>query len=82
MAIESQSSPVAIFAVVGATGQQGGATARALLADGATVRALVRDSHSSKAQDLAARGAALVTADLDDPNSVRAAFTGATAVLP
>lgn len=81
MTTESESSPVPIFAVVGATGQQGGATARALLADGATVRALVRDPHSAKAKDLAARGAALVTADLDDPNSVRAAFTGATAVF-
>lgn len=36
-----------VFAVVGATGQQGGATARALLTAGARVRALVRDPTSA-----------------------------------
>jgi uncharacterized protein YbjT (DUF2867 family) len=35
-----------VIAVVGSTGQQGGATARALLSAGATVRALVRDPEN------------------------------------
>lgn len=70
-----------VFAVVGATGQQGGATARALLASGAGVRALVRDPQSAPAQSLAQRGAQLVRADLDDAASLRAAFTGVDGVF-
>lgn len=35
-----------VFAVVGASGQQGGATVRALLAAGVGVRALVRDPQT------------------------------------
>ena len=46
------------FAVVGATGRQGGATARALLEAGASVRALTRDPNSESAQALAASGSA------------------------
>lgn len=38
-----------VVAVVGATGQQGGATVRALLDEGATVRGLVRDPEAAKA---------------------------------
>jgi uncharacterized protein YbjT (DUF2867 family) len=64
------------YAVVGATGQQGGATARALLAAGAGVRALVRDPASDAATALRAAGAELARADLTDTDSLRAAFTG------
>ncbi|KAI2615484.1 NAD(P)-binding protein [Hypoxylon sp. NC1633] len=47
--------------VLGATGKQGSATARALLSSGThTVRALVRNASSEKAQALAAAGAELV----------------------
>ena len=70
-----------IIAVVGATGQQGGATVRALLDQGATVRGLVRDLHAAKAQALAERGVQLVRADLKDPRSLRAALTGTDAVF-
>ncbi|WP_219065794.1 NmrA family NAD(P)-binding protein [Candidatus Mycobacterium methanotrophicum] len=70
-----------VVAVVGATGQQGGATARALLAAGASVRALVRDPQKPVAQELAAAGAQLVVADLDDPATIRAAFNGASRVF-
>ena len=70
-----------VFAVVGATGQQGGATARALLKSGAGVRALVRDPQSAPAQALAQQGAQLVRADLNDVASVRAAFTGVDGVF-
>ncbi len=65
-----------LFAVIGATGQQGGATARALLAAGAGVRALVRDPRAQPARALADRGAEVVRADIDDPASIRSALTG------
>ncbi|HEV6954497.1 MAG TPA: NmrA/HSCARG family protein [Promicromonospora sp.] len=63
--------------VIGATGKQGGATARSLLARGVAVRALVRDPTSDAAQDLHRRGAELVTGDLDDRASLVAAAEGA-----
>nr|WP_232829892.1 NmrA family NAD(P)-binding protein [Rahnella sp. AN3-3W3] len=44
------------FLVFGATGQQGGAVARALIARGETVRAFVRDVQSHKARALAELG--------------------------
>ena len=69
------------YAVVGATGQQGGATARALLTAGARVRALVRDPTSAPAQDLATLGGHLTRADLDDARSLRAAFTDVDGVF-
>lgn len=72
----SGTTPGGVFAVVGATGQQGGATARALLAAGTTVRALVRDTGSAGAKALAQAGVQLVRADLEDPQSLRAAFAG------
>lgn len=70
-----------VVAVVGATGQQGGATARALLAAGVTVRALVRDPQKPAAQQLASAGAQLVVADLDEPATIRTAFDGARRVF-
>ncbi|MFJ9173205.1 NmrA/HSCARG family protein [Streptomyces sp. NPDC102360] len=59
--------------VTGATGNQGGATARHLLADGWQVRAFVRDATSPAAVALAAAGADLVPGDLGDPTSLIAA---------
>lgn len=67
--------------VTGATGQQGGATARRLLADGVAVRALVRDPKAPAAAQLAAEGAELVTGDFDVPESLSPAVTGARAVF-
>ncbi len=69
------------YAVVGATGQQGGATAKALLTTGAQVRALVRDLSAPSAQALRKLGAQLVLADLDDPASLRSAFTDTAGVF-
>ena len=69
------------YAVVGATGQQGGATVRALLAAGAHVRALVRRPDADAARDLADAGAELVRADLTHPASLEAAFTGVDGVF-
>jgi uncharacterized protein YbjT (DUF2867 family) len=56
--------------VTGATGKQGGATARALLAAGVEVRALVRDPGTARAEAVRALGAELVTGDLYDPGSL------------
>ncbi|GAA2630437.1 NmrA/HSCARG family protein [Dactylosporangium fulvum] len=60
--------------VVGATGKQGGAAARHLLADGWQVRALVRDTHAAPASRLAAAGARLVRGDMEDTASLAAAM--------
>jgi uncharacterized protein YbjT (DUF2867 family) len=66
--------------VVGATGNQGGASARHLLADGWHVRALVRDTTTPAAAALARAGAELVRGDLDDRASIDAAVRGAYGV--
>jgi uncharacterized protein YbjT (DUF2867 family) len=68
------------IAVVGATGAQGGGLVRAILADpggGFAARALTRDPNSAKAKALAAAGAEVVAANLDDAASLRKAFDGA-----
>ncbi|MEV4753225.1 NmrA/HSCARG family protein [Streptosporangium sp. NPDC049248] len=67
--------------VTGATGQQGGATARALLATGVPVRALVRDPTTDRARAVEALGAELVTGDLRDRDSLIRAATGVRAVF-
>ncbi|WP_219499222.1 NmrA family NAD(P)-binding protein [Nonomuraea ceibae] len=67
--------------VVGATGRQGGATARALLAAGVPVRALVRDPATDRARAVEALGAELVTGDLHDRASVTRAAKDARAVF-
>ncbi|WP_431279925.1 NmrA/HSCARG family protein [Leifsonia poae] len=74
-------APGETIAVVGATGKQGSATARELLAHGARVRALTRDIGSEAAQALVREGAEVVAADLDDLTSVRRAFDGASRVF-
>lgn len=68
--------------VTAATGRQGGATARALLAGGNTpVRVMVRNPEAANARALAVAGAEVVIGDLDDPPSLRAACAGARAVF-
>ena len=74
----SESAPVLVS---GATGKQGGATVRALLASGVPVRALVRNPNTARAETLATLGAELVTGDLDDRDSVTRAARGARAVF-
>lgn len=69
-----------LIAVVGATGAQGGGLVQAILADPEqrfAVRALTRNAQSVKSQALAAAGAEVVEADLDDEASLRKAFDGA-----
>jgi uncharacterized protein YbjT (DUF2867 family) len=68
------------IAVVGATGQQGGGLARAILDDPEqrfALRALTRNPDSEAALALAARGAEVVSADLDDEASLTKALEGA-----
>ncbi|MEU2712526.1 NmrA/HSCARG family protein [Streptomyces sp. NPDC007205] len=68
-------------AVTGATGAQGGATARALLAAGHRVRALTRRPDAPAAQALRTLGAEIRHADFDDRPSLDAALTGADALF-
>jgi uncharacterized protein YbjT (DUF2867 family) len=73
-----------IIAVVGATGAQGGGLARAILADpngGFALRAITRDTSKDKAKALAAAGAEVVSADLDNVESLKKAFAGAHGVF-
>ena len=67
--------------VIGATGKQGGATAKALLDRGVAVRALVRDPGATTAQALHERGAELAVGDLDDAGSLLAAAEGMDGVF-
>lgn len=60
--------------VTGATGQQGGAVARALLAEGHRVRALTRRPDGEPARALENLGAELAQGDFDDPGSLRQAL--------
>src|SRR5438093_9564160 len=72
-----------IIAVVGATGSQGGGLSRAILADpngGFAVRAITRDPNKDNAKALAAQGAEVVSANLDDVESLKKAFAGAYGV--
>jgi uncharacterized protein YbjT (DUF2867 family) len=78
MTKEPNRSPVA---VTGATGKQGGATARRLLAGGWPVRALVRDKASPAAEALADAGAELAVAEFDEPSSLMPALDGTTALF-
>ena len=69
-----------IIAVVGATGAQGGGLVRAIQADpaaGFVARAITRDANGPKARALAALGAEVVAADVDDAASLERAFAEA-----
>ena len=69
-----------VVAVTGATGRQGGAVARHLMADGWRVRALTRNPDSAKAAALRALGAEVVQVDMSLPKTLRPAFEGAYGV--
>ncbi|MGW8364223.1 NmrA/HSCARG family protein [Streptomyces wedmorensis] len=68
-------------AVTGATGAQGGATARSLLAAGHRVRALTRRPDSPAADTLRALGAGVRFADFDDRSSLDTALAGADSLF-
>jgi uncharacterized protein YbjT (DUF2867 family) len=67
--------------ITGATGHQGGAVARALLAGGHKVRALTRKPDGEAARALAGKGAEIVRGDLDDEASLGKALAGAWGVF-
>lgn len=67
--------------VTGATGAQGGGTARALLAAGRRVRVLTRNTDAKEAAALRALGAEVVRGDFDDAASLAAAARGAGGVF-
>jgi len=69
-----------IITIFGATGAQGGGLARAILNDKNSefaVRAVTRDPDSENASALAAMGAEIVVADIDDAEDVQKAMNGA-----
>src|SRR5512138_360698 len=76
--MKNQSS---IVLVAGATGKQGGAVARELLAHGYEVRAMTRKPEGPEARALAARGAEIVRADLDRPETLDKALAGVWGVF-
>jgi uncharacterized protein YbjT (DUF2867 family) len=72
----------AILIVIGATGSQKGSVVNRALKDGQyKVRGITRDVNSDKAKTLAARGVELVTADLNDEQSLIKAFEVCTTPL-
>ncbi|KAK6833908.1 hypothetical protein PG987_008602 [Apiospora arundinis] len=80
----STSNPTTkIIAIVGATGNQGSSVAKTFLTlrPHWHVRALTRDPTSPASRELAAQGAEVVRADLEDPASLEAAVAGAHAVF-
>ncbi|MFC5395712.1 NmrA family NAD(P)-binding protein [Bosea vestrisii] len=66
-----------MLAIMGATGQTGGAALAAALSAGHAVRAIIREP--SRATALADKGAVVAKADLDDIAALTAAFAGAEA---
>jgi uncharacterized protein YbjT (DUF2867 family) len=67
--------------VAGATGKQGGAVVKQLLARGHAVRALTRNTESARAKALASAGASLVQAPLEDTAALTQALQGATSLF-
>src|SRR5262249_62225131 len=66
-----------VILVTGATGHQGGAVARELLAHGHRVRAMTRNPEGDAARALAKQGAEVVAGNLDDEASIEKALSGA-----
>lgn len=69
------------IAIVGATGNQGSGAAKTFAKLGWHVKGLTRNVNSSSAKELAALGVEPVQADLDDPQTLKAAFKGAHAIF-
>lgn len=70
-----------IILVTGATGKQGGATAKHLLKDGWKIRALVRDESKATSQELKKLGAELMQGDMKDPAALDKAMSGVYGVF-
>jgi len=72
-----------LIAVIGATGAQGGGLVRSILNDKSgvfSVRAITRNASSDKAKTLADSGAEVVSADMDNADSLKEAFRNAYGV--
>jgi uncharacterized protein YbjT (DUF2867 family) len=67
--------------VIGATGTQGGAVARALLSNKYAVHALVRNPNSAASQTLKSQGASLFEGDWDNIPALDAAAAGCTGLF-
>ena len=76
--MSNNNQPILVF---GATGQQGGSVANALLKAGWPVRALVRDPASPKSIALRDAGVELVQGGFADADVIRAAMTGVHGVF-
>lgn len=70
----------AVTAVLGATGRQGGAVTRHLLADGRRVLALTRNPEAAACAALRSAGADVARCDMDDVDSLCRVFAGAYGV--
>ncbi|MGG8165945.1 NmrA/HSCARG family protein [Klebsiella aerogenes] len=70
-----------LILVFGATGQQGGSVARALINKGWPVRVMVRNPSSPASLALRDAGAELVAGNFDDIEMMRGAMTGAYGVF-
>jgi len=70
-----------VILVTGATGNQGNAVARQLLANGHKVRAMTRRPEGAAAQALGSLGAEVVQGDFDDSVSLERALDGAWGVF-
>lgn len=69
------------YLVIGATGRQGGSTARELLKAGAKVHALVRNPESAAAKAIKDEGAILFKGDAGDAAAVTRALKGVSGVF-
>ena len=72
-----------LITVFGATGKQGGSVVSALLKDKEkfTVRAITRNVSSDKAQELKALGVQVISASMDEPESLGPALAGSHGVF-
>ena len=75
--MEGRGSAKRVILVSGATGQQGGTTARNLLERGFAVRAVTRDTEKAAARELADLGAEVVSGDLEDRAFIERVLDGA-----
>lgn len=73
-----------LLVVLGATGKQGGSVISHFLSKSPplyALRAVTRDPSSAKAVALASQGVEVVKGDFDDPQSLDAAFVGASIIF-
>ena len=75
-----------LLVVFSATGQQGRSVIDCVLGDASlskeySIRGTTRDPSSTKAQELAKKGVEIVKADVEDADSLKAAFKGADVVF-